>query len=186
MTDPPAADRPVFLVGSMGAGKSTVGRELARRLAAPFVDLDARIETIFGETIAEIFGRGEPEFRRRERAALTSLLSEPGFRGRSVVVATGGGVVLDPRNVADLRGAGLVIHLDAALEVRVARMTAAPGQRPLLAGGGDLRAVLAALDETRRPIYESAAHRRVDGDPDVDTIVRRVLAAMAGGPEPEP
>jgi shikimate kinase len=184
MTVAPSGARPVFLIGSMGAGKSTVGRRLAQRLGAVFVDLDDRLEILFGAAIPELFAAGEPEFRRKERSALVSLLAEPGFSGRAVVVATGGGIVLDPGNVADLRAAGWVVFLDTSLETRALRLDAAPGDRPLLAGRSDIRAQLRDLDAARRPIYESAAHRRVDGDADPDVVATEIVAALAVAPGP--
>ena len=141
-----------------------MGRLLAERLGATFVDLDTRIERLFGTSIAELFEQGEARFRRCERDALRSLLAEPGVGDRAIVVATGGGTVVDPRNMADMRAHGRTVHL----EVPVATLAARLGRghdttRPLLgaadpaifaigrAAGGqqDIRPVAAHVDVGR-------------------------------------
>ncbi|MBC8072317.1 MAG: hypothetical protein IAG13_28605, partial [Deltaproteobacteria bacterium] len=90
--------RPLFLVGMMGSGKTSVGRELARTRGVPLCDLDRRIEWIFGQGIDALLAEGEPRLRAREHDALRTLVAEPGFAGRAIVVATGGGTPIDPRN----------------------------------------------------------------------------------------
>lgn len=108
--------RRVFLIGFMGAGKTTVGRELARRRRARFVDLDDLIEQREGRTIAEIFASaGEQAFRRMESAALSSLLQERG-QGGDLVVALGGGAFVEPGNREAIRHAGgTTVLLQASL-----------------------------------------------------------------------
>jgi shikimate kinase len=114
---PKIAGRAVFLVGYMGAGKSTVGRVLARRLNWAFEDLDDRIELSEGRTVAEIFRHtGEPGFRRAERAALRQALQEA-RNGAAKVIALGGGAFVQPGNAARLKAAGVpTVFLDAPVE----------------------------------------------------------------------
>lgn len=127
----------IFLTGFMGAGKSTVGRLVARRLDRPFVDLDAEIERREGTGIPEIFRtRGEDGFREAEHRALDALAESS-----AAVVATGGGVVLREDNQVLLRRLGTVVYLAVTPEEAIARLGTA-GDRPLLAGGG--------LDAARR------------------------------------
>lgn len=162
----------------MGSGKSSVGRRLALGLGVPFVDLDVRLERMFGVSIAEAFARGEPYFRDLERAALSSLLREPGFGGRMVVVATGGGAVLDPQNRAMMDGVGRRVLLrvpPAELSVRVAEGQG--NDRPLIADAEDPARRLAGLWEQRRAAYEDVPHD-VDGVGSVDTVAQRIAAVL--------
>lgn len=180
---------PLFLTGMMGSGKSTVGRLLAERREAVFVDLDGRIERIFGTTVASLFAAGEDRFRARERAALVSLAAEPGFAQRSVVVATGGGVVIDPRNLETMHGVGTTVFIDVPVDELVARLHAAheTGVRPLLQGGTDLAATLSGLLTARTEAY-AACRVRVDGTGEPQSVAERIERALAelgaegGGP----
>lgn len=143
--------RSVFLVGPMGAGKTAVGRQLARRLGMPFKDSDAEIEARTGVDIAYIFEReGEAGFRAREREVLDALTAAPG-----IVLATGGGAVLLPENRERLAQRGTVVFLDTTLEQQLER-TRRTTHRPLLANG-DRRARLEELAEARDPLYRSIA-----------------------------
>ena len=120
----------VVLVGFMGSGKSSVGRVLARRFGAPFVDVDERIESAAGCPIRDLFPReGEPAFREREKAVLRDVLSVKGC-----VVATGGGAFADEENRDLLRSYAPVIYLEAAVETLLERLAGDLG-RPLLRGG---------------------------------------------------
>ncbi|MCG3174928.1 MAG: Shikimate kinase [Myxococcota bacterium] len=120
---------PVFLWGFMGAGKTTVARILARRLAVPHHDTDAMVERLAGMSIPEIFARmGEMEFRRLEREAAVSLMDQPS------VVSLGGGALLDSALRARARSHGPVIVLTAPVEVLWKRASL-PGNRPLAGGG---------------------------------------------------
>lgn len=140
----------LYLVGMMGAGKSSVGRPLAEALGYRFLDADAVVEQAAGQSIAEIFAReGEAGFRALETAVLDQLAS-----WHSLVVATGGGVVGRPENWGHLRQ-GVVIWLDAPEEVLLQRLRADPTPRPLLAEA-DPASRLAALLTARRPLYAQA------------------------------
>jgi shikimate kinase len=156
----------VYLVGFMAAGKTSVGRALARRLDWKFLDIDELIERQEHLTVAEIFARhGEPYFRAAERAVVADQL-----QARHVVVATGGGTFVDPQNRAAIRGDGVSVWLDAPLERVIARIPA-DGRRPLAADRADLE----RLFEGRRLAYEQA-HVRLDaGRAGVDALVEQLV-----------
>lgn len=167
---------PVFLVGMMGSGKTTVGRCLAAREGAAFCDLDQRLERITGRAVAALFEQGEAGFRALERAALRSLVAEPGFDARACVVATGGGVVIDPDNRATMRRAGSIVYLDVPTEELVRRLGAEAHARPLLRGG-DPRAVLAGIFEARRAAYTGDAIA-IDGTGAPDVVAARIVEVL--------
>lgn len=148
-------ERPIFLVGMPGAGKSTVGRRLARLLGCEFVDIDRELERRCGVPIETIFDlEGEPGFRRRESKLLTELAAM-----RDVVVATGGGAVLDPDNRRTMQESALVIFLDASIGELWHRLRN-DKVRPLLQTA-DPRATLERLMAARVPLYEEVAHHRM-------------------------
>jgi shikimate kinase len=147
-------DRPIVLVGLMGAGKSTVGRRLAKRLGLPFVDSDSAIEDAAGFPAAEVFERyGEEDFRDGERRLVARLVD-----GTLGVIATGGGAYVDPRTRELLNSKAITVWLDAPIEVLTER-TARRDTRVQLRTA-DPKAVLEKLAEERRPSY-SEAHIRV-------------------------
>lgn len=149
------------LVGMMGAGKTTVGKKLARRLNCEFVDLDHEIEARTGVSIPTIFEiEGEPGFRQRESRVLAELVAS-GNR----VIATGGGVVLDPRNRAVMQRAGLVVYLHALPELLYAR-TRHDRNRPLLQVADPLRRIT-ELVERRDALYREVADIVVEAGGDV-------------------
>jgi shikimate kinase len=165
----------IWLVGLMGAGKSSVGPPLARRLGRRFVDTDAEIEREQGEPVAAIFARaGEPAFRTLEREMVTRWLGEP------AVVALGGGAIAEPGLRAAVASAGTVVWLRAQPETLLARIGEAAA-RPLLAGlpeAGRL-ARLRELLEAREPAYASAA-LVVDTDGrEVDEVVERIARGLS-------
>ena len=161
--------RAVFLLGFMGAGKTSVGQALARRLRWRFVDLDQRIEMREGRTIAEIFTRsGEDAFRRIETAVLRQLLAELGH-GSPAVVALGGGAPLRKENADLLASCGAPqVFLDAPFEVVRQRCGETAAGRPLFQEEEQAR----LLYESRRPHYLKAQLR-------VDTASRSVEQAAA-------
>ena len=175
--------RPVFLTGMMGAGKSTIAPLLAAAWGVEWIDLDVRIARIFGATIAALFARGEAHFRRCERAALQLLLAEPGLRARTVVVATGGGLVVDPLNRATIAAAGRVVFLDVPVDVLCERLLApaARAGRPLVDVEPELlRARIDELLTRRRSAYEEA-NVVVDAGGSPQDAVRTLLAALREG-----
>jgi len=172
----PALDRSIVLVGMMGAGKTSIGRRLARALGWPFKDADAAIELAAGTTIANIFAEiGEAAFRAKERQVIARLL-----RGERAVLALGGGAFMDPETRALVREMGRSVWLRADLDALV-RRTARPGKRPLLAEG-DPRATLARLLEQRAPVYAQADLVIDSGRGPIGAVVAQLLDAVAAAP----
>ncbi len=174
----PADRRALFLVGMMGAGKTTVGKRLARCLGWPFVDADRELEARLGVPVQTIFElEGEPGFRRREAALIDELTQRP-----QVVFATGGGAVLDAGNRALLHERGRVIYLRASvadLWHRLRRDTV----RPLLKTA-DPRARIEEMVEQRDPLYREVAHLTVDtGRQPIEQVVDAILERL-GEPAP--
>ena len=163
----------LFLVGMMGAGKTTLGRALAQRLDMEFVDTDRVLVERTGVPVATIFEfEGESGFRRRECAVLAEVAEREG-----VVVATGGGAILAEENRRVMRDHGTVIYLRARLESLWER-TRHDNSRPLLATP-DPRATLATLLAARDPLYREAAHVIVEtGAQSASSLVTRVLAVL--------
>ena len=154
---------PVWLIGMMGSGKSTVGKMLSEHRGVGHVDIDTLVENESGLTISELFDtRGESSFREKESAAVSSITSRD-----DVIVSTGGGVVLDPSNVAHMRATGVVVLLNASVPSLQARVGGGT-DRPLLRGSGDR---LKSMWDERAPIYEAAAHYVVDADQDAVDVV---------------
>lgn len=148
----------IYLVGPMGAGKSTTGRQLAKTLDKEFVDCDREIESSTGADIPLIFElEGEDGFRKRERTMLERLTEK-----QDIVLATGGGAILDKQNRSWLMSRGFVIYLHAPIEFLVQR-TARDRNRPLLQTD-DPRACLEAIMEEREPIYRQVADLVVTTD----------------------
>lgn len=162
----------VFLVGMMGAGKSTIGRRLARRLGCPHLDSDEQVESATGRTVPEMLrSEGEAAFRAAEKEALAAAVATPG----PVVVSVAGGAVLDPDNRDRLAGAGTVVWLRSPLR-ELTRRVGDGRTRPLL--GDDPAAAMARLYEDRRPIYEALAHVAIDNEGPPERVVDRIVAAL--------
>jgi shikimate kinase len=148
--------RNVYLIGPMGSGKTAVGRRLATLLGKQFIDSDAEIERRTGVDVRYIFEKeGEARFRQRERDVIAELTALD-----DVVVATGGGAILDPANRARLASTGVVVYLETTLDTLV-RRTKTSRTRPLLANE-DPRTVLERLMVARRPLYEETADLRIE------------------------
>ena len=142
----------------MGAGKSAVGRHLARALHLDFVDSDDEVESRTGVDIPFIFEKeGEAGFRQREAAAIDDLSDRDG-----VVLATGGGAVMSPENRTRLAGRGFVVYLYTSVDQQV-RRTARGRERPLLEGG-DPQRILEDLFVSRDPLYREIADLVVETD----------------------
>ena len=163
----------IFLVGLMGAGKSTIGRHLAKSLGLEFVDSDHEIERRTGASIPLIFDvEGEAGFRQREKKVIAELTQRDG-----IVLATGGGVVLAPENRACLQERGKVIYLYATVEQLLAR-TAKDRNRPLLQTA-DPRARLQELLTGRDALYREVADVVVDtGGRTARSAEREILAKI--------
>jgi shikimate kinase len=159
----------IFLVGFMGAGKTTVGRVLAEKLSYEFLDLDSLIEAREGLSIPAIFAsRGEREFRRIEREAVESLKGLVG-----VVVALGGGTYVSEENRATLRSAGKTVWLNCPLELCMARV-AGDESRPLLTKSGKV----SALFEGRLPAYSRADYCVETGDDPPEQVAAKILLLL--------
>jgi shikimate kinase len=142
----------------MGAGKSAVGRQLARLLHLQFVDSDQEIESRTGVDIPFIFEKeGETGFRQREAKVIDDLSQKEG-----IVLATGGGAIIDPENRNHLGARGFVIYLHTSVDQQLSR-TRKGRDRPLLENG-DPRAVLESLMATREPLYREIADLTVETD----------------------
>ena len=146
----------IYLVGPMGAGKSTLGRMLAKELGLPFYDSDHEVEARTGANIPWIFDvEGEEGFRQRERQVIRELCEE-----RGIILATGGGVVTQEENRRHLGTNGLVVYLKASVDAQLER-TMKDKQRPLLQRP-DRREVLENLLEEREPLYAGLADLTLD------------------------
>lgn len=172
----------IFLVGMMGAGKTTVGRALAHRMQMRFVDTDKVLVERTGVPVATVFEiEGEEGFRRRESSILAEIAA-----GDDCIVATGGGVVLSEENRRVMRENGIVIYLRARVGDLWER-TRHDTTRPLLATP-DPRATLARLLEERDALYREAAHLVVEtGVQSASTLAGRVMTVLrehAAGPAP--
>jgi shikimate kinase len=163
----------IFLVGMMGAGKTTVGRALAQRMRREFVDTDRVLVERTGVAVATVFEiEGEEGFRKREASVLAEVCARD-----DRVVATGGGIVLAAENRRVMRECGTVVYLRARLESLWER-TRHDSSRPLLATPNP-KARLAELLLEREPLYRDAAHVIVDsGAQSAATLVNRILAAL--------
>jgi shikimate kinase len=165
----PMSVQRIYLVGFMGAGKSTVGRELSLKLQWPFMDLDAEIENAAKLSVREIFERfGEPRFRELEREHLKRLSEIP-----QGVIALGGGAFIDADNRAVVEASGVAVWLDVSLSTIKERVRP-DGTRPLMKDSEQLR----MLYERRRPSYKLAGiHVRTDNrlpDAIAEEIVQRI------------
>ncbi len=163
----------VYLVGPMGSGKTTIGRQLAKALRGEFVDSDHEIESRTGATIPWIFDiEGEEGFRKRERAVIEDLTRRSG-----IILATGGGAVLAPENRECLRRGGIVVYLRATLDELFER-TAKDKNRPLLQTE-DPKAKLGAILQAREPLYLEVADLVVDtGRKGVRPLVRELAGRV--------
>jgi len=178
VTEPQSARHPnLVLIGYRGTGKTSVGARLAEVLQRPFVDLDQVLVSEAGRSVADIVAQGGwAEFRRLEKQLVARYRNT-----RGLVLATGGGVVLDPNNVAALRENGILIWLTAdpaAIQTRLAQDQPRDANRPSLTGEDAIREA-AAVAEERAPLYLAAAQISVDTTHrTVGQVVKLVLEAL--------
>jgi shikimate kinase len=169
----PKLSKSLVLIGMPGAGKSSVGKKLAKRLGVPFADSDAKIEEAAGMRVEEIFARlGEPAFREGERRVIARLLEGP-----PCVLSTGGGAFMDETTRALIREKGISVWLRADFDIlleRVMRNT----NRPLLQKK-DPAAALRELQDKREPVYATADVEAVSNERPAEETVERVLRALA-------
>jgi shikimate kinase len=159
----------IYLVGFMGTGKTAVGQELARRKKQQFLDLDALIELKEKRSIADIFAQeGEPYFRRRETQALKEVAKEKGF-----VVATGGGIMINPDNIKVMRESGVIVCLTAAPAV-ILKRTQGATHRPLL-NVKDPKKQIGLLLKLRAPYYAQADITIDTSRLCIDEIAKKIL-----------
>lgn len=163
---------PIFLVGPMGAGKTTIGRRLAGLIGKSFVDLDQEIEQSCGADIAWIFDvEGEAGFRKRESAMLREVASS-----NNMVIATGGGAVLDSESRALMARSGTVVYLSVAAKVLYNRMQQ-DTKRPLLQVG-DKKAMIESIVKEREPLYKEIADIVFDGHKKTPAVAAQELASL--------
>ena len=165
--------RNVFLVGPMGAGKTTIGKQLAQILKLDFLDSDLEIEERAGAAIDWIFElEGEEGFRQREQRVLEELTEQQG-----VVLATGGGAILSKDNRLALAGRGIVVYLSASIEQQVER-TRRDKRRPLLLESDDPRGTLEQLMMARDALYREIADYVIATDRGSVKTVAKDIARM--------
>jgi shikimate kinase/3-dehydroquinate synthase len=167
----------IFLVGLMGAGKTTVGRVLARKLNKRFIDSDHEVEARTGVSIPVIFEiEGEASFRQREAEVIRDLTGEAG-----IVLATGGGAILKPENREFLKARGTVIYLRASVN-SILQRTSHDKSRPLLQTS-DPRQRIEQLAREREPYYLEVAHLVIEtGRPNVQSLVQTILSQLEIAP----
>jgi shikimate kinase len=163
----------IFLIGLMGAGKSTVGKLLARKLGRRFLDADHAIEERCGVKIPVIFDmEGEEGFRKREAQTISELTSE-----NNIVLATGGGAILLPENRRFLSERGVVIYLHAN-PIELWHRTKGGEGRPLLRNG-DAKKILENLYAVRDPLYREIADHVIEtGKPSVNQLVNTLIMQL--------
>jgi len=168
----------IFLTGPMGAGKSTIGRQLAKQLSMSFHDSDHEIEQRTGVDIPLIFElEGEAGFRKREAEVIDTLTRLPG-----IVLATGGGAILDPENRTRLASRGKVIYLHTSVDQQLSR-TSHDRNRPLLQTP-DPRTTLEELLAIRDPLYREIADLVIETDGMRVRDVVRKITRLLSSPEP--
>ena len=171
----------IFLVGLMGSGKTTIGRALAKKLNLRFVDADHEIEARTGASIPLIFEiEGEASFRQREADVIRDLTAAQG-----IVLATGGGAVLNEQSRRYLHERGTVVYLRASVN-SILQRTSHDRNRPLLQTA-DPRARIEELSRQRAPLYEEVAHVTIEtGRPNVQSVVQNILVHLERREAAEP
>ena len=174
-------DAPIFLIGFMGTGKSTVGRMLAAEIGFAFTDLDEVITREAGQSVAQIFAaEGETGFRAREARAVQTVSGL-----RKTVVATGGGAACREANLVTMLASGRVVALSAPPAEVIRRTGTGPG-RPLLHAKADPEGIAAVLLAEREPFYARAHHRIDTAGKSPGEVAREIIARLAAGPTIDP
>ena len=157
--------RNIVLIGMPSSGKTTIGKALAARMGKRFADTDELIVGTTGKSIPEIFEKeGEKVFREIEKKVICDIAVNDG-----TVIATGGGVILDEKNVLALKRNGVIVYLDRKIDNLIAT-----DSRPLSSNVDDLK----KLYDKRKPLYEKYAEITIDDNDDVATVVRRAEEAL--------
>ncbi len=158
----------ISLIGFMGSGKSSVGKELAKLLPSmELIDLDSYIEAMTGRTIPEIFeNEGEAAFREMEKSALQDIFMTGELTGASYILSLGGGTVTSEACRRMIRRNSTCFYLKASIDTLVRNLETWPGDRPMLKGGKSLRSRVEELMATRGSIYEKTAHHIINVDSD--------------------
>lgn len=166
--------RNVFLVGPMGAGKTTIGKQLAQILHLEFIDSDHEIESRTGAPIDWIFDiEGESGFRNREKDVIAELSKRQG-----IVLATGGGAIAEPENRTFLASRGIVVYLETSIEQQLER-TRRDKRRPLLQGNDNPEATLVALHKERDALYREIADIIVaTNENSIKTVANKIVAQI--------
>lgn len=168
----------MWLVGMMGTGKTSVGRQVASDLGVDFVDVDRFIEEKHARSISEIWREsGEIEFRRLESAAISEIANAGSGSDQDSIIATGGGAVLSGGNVRAMKSVGILIWLDASVATLAGRLGGSR-DRPLLGGVSDPDLVLSTLAEEREETYKTVADHRVEVDDRVASEVAEVVKGI--------
>jgi shikimate kinase len=167
----------IILTGFMGTGKSTVGTKIAERLNRRFVDMDREIEKLTGMTISELFRRyGEVRFRSEEKLMAKKIAVQD-----DLVVATGGGIVLDQENIELLKRNGIIVCLVADPEEIFKRVSRKKGTRPLLKKNLTVDDIIAMLEE-RKPFYEQAEIIIQTNGRNIYTVVDDIIKKLSQEP----
>ncbi len=169
--------RNVFLVGPMGAGKTTIGKQLAQNLHLEFIDSDQEIEARTGAPIDWIFDiEGEAGFRVREKEIIAELTQRQG-----IVLATGGGAITEAENRTFLAGRGIVVYLETSIDQQVER-TRRDKRRPLLQASDDPEATLSTLNKERDNLYREIADVIVaTNENSIKSVANKIIAQISEG-----
>ena len=172
----------ISLIGFMGSGKSSVGKELAKLLPSmELIDLDSYIEAMTGRTIPEIFeNEGEAAFREMEKSALQDIFMTGELTGASYILSLGGGTVTTEACRRMIRRNTTCFYLKASVETLVRNLETWPGDRPMLKGGKSLRSRVEELMTARSSIYEKTAHHILNVDSDDYTAAAVDIVTLLG------